>query len=195
MIDAFKPILKVFYRVLSIITDIGIFNMIFYYFYDMVEQAFSFVKNVFLLLFITIIICSVLIGCPLLGGYYELYLFSRGFADSFITFSTEIGYSSLIQLWNYQASIGPFLTDIYVQITEETVDYLSDVNTNTQKLVKRIGLGPFYIIVFIIFCIIIGIITFMYLIYRHKLLQKFIVNNTISLKQKILNKNKKDKKK
>ena len=40
--------------------------MIFYYFYDMVEQAFSFVKNVFLLLFITIIVCSVLIGCPYL---------------------------------------------------------------------------------------------------------------------------------
>ena len=29
MIDAFKPLLKVFYRVLSIISDIGIFNMIF----------------------------------------------------------------------------------------------------------------------------------------------------------------------
>ena len=195
MIDAFKPILKVFYKVLSIISDIGIFNMIFYYFYDMVEQAFSFIKNVFLLLFITIIICSVLIGCPVLGGYYELYLFSKSFGDGFITFSTEIGYNSLIELWNYQASIGPFLTDIFVQITDETTDYLSDVNNNTQKLVKRIGIGPFYIIVFIIFCIIIGIIVFMYLIYRHKLLQKFIVNNTISLKQKILNKNKKDKKK
>lgn len=194
-VDAFKPILKVFYRVLSIINNIGIFNMIFYYFYDMVEQAFSFIKNVFLLLFITIIICSVLIGCPVLGGYYELYLFSKSFGDSFITFSIEIGYNSLIQLWNYQASIGPFLTNIYVQIIEESVDYLSDVNKNTEKLVKRIGFGPFYIIVFIIFCIIIGIITFMYLIYRHKLLQKFIVNNTISLKQKILNKNKKDKKK
>ena len=195
MIDAFKPLLKVFYRVLSIITDIGIFNMIFYYFYDMVEQAFSFVKNVFLLLFITIIVCSVLIGCPIIGGYYELYLFNKGLADNVIMFSSEIGYTSLIELWNYLVSIGPFLTDIFVQITEETIDYFSDVDKNTQKLIKRIGLGPFYIIVFIILCIIIGIITFMYLIYRHKLLQKFIVNNTISLKQKILNKTKKNKKK
>lgn len=195
MIDAFKPILKVFYRVLSIITDIGIFNMIFYYFYDMVEKAFSFIKNIFLLLFITIIVCSVLIGCPIIGGYYELYLFNKGFADGFVTFSSEVGYSSLIELWNYQKSIGPYLTDIYVQITEETVDYLSDVNTNTQKIVKRIGTGPSIIIAFIIISITIGIISFMYLIYSHKLLQKFIVSNTISLKQKILNKNKKDKKK
>ena len=169
--------------------------MIFYYFYDMVEQSFSFVKNVFLLLFITIIACSVLIGCPIIGGYYELYLFSKSFRDGFITFSSEVGYSSLIQLWNYQASIGPFLTDIFVQITDETTDYFSDLNTNTLKTVDRIGTGPSIIIASIIISIIIGIIVFMYLIYRHKLIQKFIVSNTIALKQKILNKNKKDKKK
>ena len=195
LIDSFKPILKVFYKVLSIITDIGIFNMIFYYFYDMVEQAFSFVKNVFILLFITIIICSVLIGCPIIGGYYELFLFNKSLADGFITFSTDIGYSSLIKLWNYQASIGPFLTDIFVQITDETTDYFSDLNTNALKTVDRIGTGPSIIIAFIIISIIIGIIVFMYLIYRHKLIQKFIFSNTISLKKKILNKNKKDKKK
>ena len=86
-------------------------------------------------------------------------------------FASEIGFTSLIELWNYLVSIGPFLTDIFVQITEETIDYFSDVDKNTPKLIKRIGLGPFYIIVFTILCII-GIITFMYLIYRHKLLQK-----------------------
>ena len=92
-------------------------------------------------------------------------------------------------------SIGPFLTDIFVQITDETIDYFSDLDRNALKTINRIGTGPSIIIAFIIISIIIGIIGFMYLIYRHKLLQKFIVSNTIALKQKILNKNKKDKKK
>ena len=49
----------------------------------MVEQAFSFVKNVFFIV-ITIIVCSVLIGCPIIGGYYELYLFNKGLADNVV---------------------------------------------------------------------------------------------------------------
>ena len=74
MIDAFKPILKVFYKVLSTIKELGIFNMIFYYFYERVEKAFSFVNNIFILLFITVIVCSILIGAPMIGGLYETYL-------------------------------------------------------------------------------------------------------------------------
>ena len=75
--------------------------MILYYFYDIVERAFSFIGNIFILLFITVIACSILIGCPIIGGYYELYLFNKSMADGVVTFSSEIGYDSLIELWNF----------------------------------------------------------------------------------------------
>ena len=194
LVDAAKPLLKVFYRVFGVVADVGIFNMIFYYFYDIVERAFSFIGNIFILLFITVIACSILIGCPIIGGYYELYLFNKSMADGVVTFSSEIGYDSLIELWNFQKSLGPELTNIYMEIVNATVDYLVNSSNHTERIVKRIGTIPAAIIAFIIVCIIIGLIVFMYFIYRYKILQKFIVSNTVSVKQQILNKNKKNKK-
>ncbi len=195
LVDAFKPILKVFFRVVSVISDIGIFNMIFYYFYDMVEQAFSFVNNVFILLFITIIICSVLIGCPIIGGYYELYLFNRNVVDAFVAFLDEIGFGVLNELWEFQKSLGPELTSIYTEITDALIDYLTNSSKNFERIVKRIGIIPSAIIGFIVFSIITGIIFMMYMVYKEKLIQKFIVKNTVSMKKKILNKEKDKKKK
>jgi len=194
IINSFKPILKVFYKVVSIVSDIGIFNMIFYYFYDMVERTFSFVNNIFLLLFITIVICSVLICCPIIGAYYELYLFNKNIVDAFITFLDEFGFSLLNDLWEFKKSLGPEITNIFIQIFDETFYYFTDSSANLERIVKRIGIIPSAIIACIIFSIIIFIIVIIYFIYRYNFIQKFIINNTVSLKQKILNKNKKKKK-
>ena len=178
----------------SIVSDIGIFNMIFYYFYDMVERTFSFVNNIFLLLFITIVICSVLICCPIIGAYYELYLFNKNIVDAFITFLDEFGFSLLNDLWEFKKSLGPEITNIFIQIFDETFYYFTDSSANLERIVKRIGIIPSAIIACIIFSIIIFIIFIIYFIYRYNFIQKFIINNTVSLKQKILNKNKKKKK-
>ena len=198
MVDAFKPIIKVFYRVISIISEIGIFNMIFYYFYDKVEKTFSFIKNIFVLLLITILICSILIGCPIIGGYYESFLFISNIYSVIWMIFWEISIGMLIKLYNFLQSLGPAIMNIFIPLVQSGENYISESSNNnpniSNSINKSISIIYYIITTIITISIIIAIIFIIIVISNNKVIKKFIINNTSSLKNKIYKKiNKKSK--
>lgn len=273
MFDAFKPILKVFYKVTYFIKNIGIFNMIFYYFYDKIETAFSFLKpkfnlkipkfdlkmpkfdlkmptidmpdyeikmseyrlklsqyklekrnyllklseyklqnknylfkkreyelkqkdtNIFLLLFITIVICAILVICPIIGGFYEIYLFFRSIIKLIILIVYDIGVPKLSELFKYIQEIGPLITDVYLIIFSSIVNFISNFSNNISNIVSNIGTFAATIIILGIISIILIIIYLIYFISKNNLITKFIVGNTTQLQNNIYNKQNNKKKK
>lgn len=177
LIDAFKPILKTFYKVFSIIKELGIFNMIFYYFYDIIESSFSFIGNIFILLFITIIAITIIIGCPIIGGYYELFLLGKS-ATSDSTYN--VAYESIYATWN-------LFQWIMINIEHFTKIYKT-IMTTIMQLIYILN-NPIYIIVLIsiIFIIIFGLYIH-YRIHNTDIISQFIMNHTINLKTQYYNK-------
>lgn len=218
MIDAFKPILKVFYRVISIISDIGIFNMIFYYFYDKIEKALSHfldiipttggtstkepikkydqvggrgLANIFALLCITIVVCIILIACPIIGGIYESSLFFKNLISFLFSLFWDVGLYYLIYLYYFIKSFGESFSNVLVYIYITTFDYIFNIRTNISKTIKNVGLLYSTIIFIIISPILLCILFSFYYINTNNLLQKFIISNTVNMQKRIFKKNKK----
>ena len=110
----------------------------------------------------------------------------------------EISIGMLIKLYNFLQSLGPAIMNIFIPLVQSGENYISESSNNnpniSNSINKSISIIYYIITTIITISIIIAIIFIIIVISNNKVIKKFIINNTSSLKNKIYKKiNKKSK--
>lgn len=174
MIESFKPILRVFYKVSETIKKFGPFNMIFYYFYDKIQSIFGFIGNIFVLLFITILVISILFLCPIIGGFYEIVLILKMLVSFIIMIIKDVILSVLYKILIYFITLVPTLLNNYKNILNIGLSFIT---------------GSIYGPIILIGVIIIIIFSYLFFSSLNNIsfISNFILGNTDKLYKKIYN--------